>query len=360
MKKLNRIINGKDSLFEALLISAKKNKKVIFLAQGVDDPTSMYGTMSNLKKYINDDRIIEMPVSENAMVSAGIGAALFDNRPIISLHRVEFALLAIEQIINNAAKAHYVSYGAFKVPMVIRLIVGKGWGQGPKHSQSLENLFSIIPGLKVLTPSLPIDLKGMTIAAIEDNNPVIIIEHRWSHYVNGNVPKGYYKSQILKPVQLTKGIDLTLVSNSITTIECIQIVKTFKEFNILISHFDLRVCRPLNLIDIIKSVKKTKNFVCIDLGSEMFGIGSEMCAIISVKCFEELKLPPIKIGMPDYPTPSSRGYLEDHYPDKKNIALKILKYLKVSNELKKTIMIKINKDLSKNIDVPNDEFKGPF
>src|SRR3546814_2247394 len=112
-----------------------------------------------------------------------IGAAMMGKRPVISFHRVEFALLAMEQFINNAAKCHYVSNGRHKAPVVLRVVVGRGWGQGPEHSQSLEPLFAYVPGLKVVMPTYPEDAKGMMVAAVEDDNPVIMIEHRWCHYV---------------------------------------------------------------------------------------------------------------------------------------------------------------------------------
>ena len=128
VKNNKRIISGSEAITEGLFEVAKKNKNVIFLAEGVSDPSSVYGTTKNLKKIIKKERVIEMPLSENALTGAAIGASFFGKRPIISLHRVEFALLALEQIINNAAKAHYISMGTHSVPIVIRLIVGRGWG----------------------------------------------------------------------------------------------------------------------------------------------------------------------------------------------------------------------------------------
>ena len=141
-KTKQRIIPGSEAIREGLIEAAKKDRNVIFQAEGVSDPSSVYGTTKNLEKIFNKKRIIEMPLSENAMTGVAIGASFLGKRPIISLHRVEFALLALEQIINNAAKSHYTSMGQHSVPIVIRLIVGRGWGQGPEHSQSLENIFA--------------------------------------------------------------------------------------------------------------------------------------------------------------------------------------------------------------------------
>tara|TARA_B100000795_G_C22759204_1_gene422836 strand:- start:162 stop:1262 length:1101 start_codon:yes stop_codon:yes gene_type:complete len=361
-KKINkRIISGSEAIREGLIEAAKKNKNVIFQAEGVSDPSSVYGTTKDLNKIFNKKRIIEMPLSENALTGAAIGASFFGKRPVISMHRVEFALLALEQIINNAAKAHYISMGTHSVPIVIRLVVGRGWGQGPEHSQSLENLFALIPGLKVLTPTFPADAKGMLISAIEDNNPVIFIEHRWCHYIKGEVPDKYYKSQINAPKRIEKGKDITIVANSLNVIECLFVSKILKKYGISIDLFDLRVCRPLKLDDIKKSVKRTGKLMTVDLGSKILGIGSEIVSEITSSCFKFLTNPPVRIGMPDYPTPSSRGYLKNHYPDKKKIINELSNFFPIIKKNYKSIINELNKENKKlPIDIPDPSFKGPF
>ena len=136
-----RITSTGDAIRDGLTEIAIKDPSVIFLAEGVADPSSVYGTIAGLGKHIAPERIIEMPVAENALTGVAIGAAMMGKRPVLSFHRVEFALLAMEQIVNNAAKAHYISRGRHRVPIVIRLVFGRGWGQGPEHSQSLESMF---------------------------------------------------------------------------------------------------------------------------------------------------------------------------------------------------------------------------
>ena len=171
MIRKNRIISSAEAINEALSIMGKKNKDVLLMAEGIDDPSSIFGTTKGLRGIYGNERVIEMPTSENAICGIAIGSSMFGKRPVVTFHRVEFALLALEQIVNNAAKAHYASNGKHKAPIIIRLIVGRGWGQGPQHSQSLETIFASIPGLKVLMPTFPHDYKGMLINAIEDNNP---------------------------------------------------------------------------------------------------------------------------------------------------------------------------------------------
>lgn len=356
-----KLLTGSEAIREGLIEAGKKNNNIIFFAEGIDDPSSVYGTTKDLKNFFNKkDRLIEMPLSENGIVGIAIGASIFKKIPIISLHRVEFAILALEQIINNAAKLSYISMGEHKVPIIIRLIVGRGWGQGPEHSQSLENLFSMIPGLKVLIPSFPEDAKGMIISATRQNNPTIIIEHRWIHYAKSLVRDGYFTSNIEEPSKIISGNDITIVASSIMTFETLMLAKILKKYGVSIELIDLRVANPLKLKKIIKSVRKTGRLMTLDLGNKNFGIGSE---IISQIVCEKIKLlsEPIKIGMPFYPTPSSRGYLKNHYPSKKMIFENILKLFPSIKKYKKNIYSEIDL-ITKNvpIDIPDETFKGPF
>ncbi len=297
-----RILTSAQAINEALAIMGERDKNVLLMGQGIDDKGAFYGTTAGLS-HIYGNRLIETPVSENAMVGVAVGLAMSGKRPVIQFHRVEFALLAMEQIINNAAKMHYISNGQHKCPLVIRMIVGRGWGQGPEHSQSLEAMFAYIPGLKVLMPSFPADYKGMLISAIEDDNPVVIIEHRWTHYVKEYVPEGYYKRDIDTPTQIKDDGGETIVATSYAVLQAMK-----EKADV----FDLRVLRPLNIEAIIESVSRTGNLTIIDTGYKTYGIGAEIIA----RCHEADILFDVKrIGIPDHPIPSSRGYLPGLYPD---------------------------------------------
>lgn len=298
-----RILTSAQAINEALAIMGERDKSVLLMGQGIDDKGAFYGTTAGLRD-VYGERLIETPVSENAMVGIAVGLALSGKRPVIQFHRVEFALLAMEQIINNAAKLHYISNGQHKCPLVIRMIVGRGWGQGPEHSQSLEAMFAYVPGLKVLMPTFPEDYKGMLISAIEDDNPVVIIEHRWTHYVKGHVPEGYYKHDIEYPTQLREGNSQTIVASSYSVLSQLDVEDS--------DVFDLRVIRPLKLFGIIESVRKTGHLIIIDTGYKTLGIGAEIIA----QCVEaRLKFTVRREGIPDHPIPSSRGYLPGLYPD---------------------------------------------
>lgn len=306
-----RILTSAQAINEALAIMGERDKNVILMGQGIDDKGAFYGTTAGLRP-IYGDRLIETPVSENAMVGVAVGLAMSGKRPVIQFHRVEFALLAMEQIINNAAKMHYISNGQHKCPIVIRMIVGRGWGQGPEHSQSLEAMFAYIPGLKVLMPTFPEDYKGMLISAVEDNNPVVIIEHRWTHYVKGGVPEGYYKSDINKPKWLQFGSNCVIVANAYNVLEAQRYAKELEKDGIYSYVFDLNVLRPLSLDGIKEAVKDTGRLIIYDTGYKTLGIGAEVIA----QCVEAgIKFTVERKGIPDHPIPSSRGYLPGLYPD---------------------------------------------
>ena len=209
---MDRNIDCAKAINEATEQCMKKHKNVFIFGLGVPDPKGIFGTTTGLQKKFGNQRVFDMPLAENGMTGVAVGAALNGFRPIITHQRIEFALLSMEQIINQAAKWNYMTAGKQNVPLVIRMIVGKGWGQGPQHSQNLESLFAHIPGLKVVMPFSPRDSKGLLISSIEDNNPVIFIEHRWLHSIKQQVPKSYYKIKIGKGRVARQGQDISLVS----------------------------------------------------------------------------------------------------------------------------------------------------
>ncbi len=357
----SRMTNTGDAIREGLTEVAIKNPSVIFLAEGVADPSSMFGTIKGLSEHIGRERIIEMPVAENGLCGVAIGAAMMGKRPVISFHRVEFALLAMEQIVNNAAKAHYISCGRHRVPLVLRLVVGRGWGQGPEHSQSLETMFALVPGLKVLMPTYPRDAKGMMIAAVEDDNPVIVIEHRWVHYVQGEVPAGYYTEPLDGPRALREGKDLTIVSTSYMTLEAMRAAAQLEKLGYSATVFDLRVVRPLILDRVFASVAKTGRLMTVDTGFRKFGIGAEIVSEVVGNCFDKLKAPPVRIGLPDHPTPSSRGLLPGVYPDAARIVREAGAELGISSDKIENAIADLDAQREGlPIDVPDPFFKGPF
>lgn len=338
-----------------------RNPAVILMSEGIADHSSVYGTTAGIGKHIDAKRIIEMPVAENGICGIAVGAALMGKRPVISFHRVEFALLAMEQIVNNAAKAHFISNGRHTVPLVIRMIIGRGWGQGPEHSQSIEAVFSHFPGLKVIMPTYPHDAKGLVIAAVEDDNPVLIIEHRWCHYTTGHVPEGYYTEPMDGPRAVRHGTDITIVATSYMTMEAVRAAEALEKLGYSATVFDLRVLRPLMLDRIFESVRQTGRLMTVDTGFKKFGIGSELVSEVVAHCFSSLKSAPVRIGLPDHPAPSSRGFLPGYYTDSTSILRNIGTMLGIAAPKVESAVAELiaqRKELP--IDVPDPFFKGPF
>lgn len=349
-----------EAIRDAVFQSLKKDKKLFLMGEGVDDPSSMWGTIKDVKKFFGKSKTLEMPVAENGLIGTAIGAAMNGSKVLVNLQRVEFALYAFEQIINNAAKASYISRGKHKIPIVIRLVIGRGWGQGPEHGQSLENIFSAIPGLKVVIPAFPSDAKSMLIASIFDPNPVIFLEHRWLHYSKGTVDNRFKIKKLKSFEKITNGSDLTLVANSINLLECLRVSKVLRKFNYKIDLFNFCMPNPLDIKDIIRSVKKTRNIVTIDLSHKRFGICSEIISGI-VESKIKLNNSPIRLGLPFHPVPSSRGLVKNFYPSGKNILHAIKKTLKINESKFKKVLNEYNKGSKKlPIDVPDPYFKGPF
>jgi len=267
----------------------------------------------------------------------------------------------MEQIVNNAAKAHYISRGRHRVPIVIRLVVGRGWGQGPEHSQSLESMFALVPGLKVLMPTYPKDAKGMIISAVEDDNPVIVIEHRWCHYAQGQVPDGYYTEPLDGPRAIREGKDITIVATSYMTLEAMRAAEQLEKLGVSATVFDLRVIRPLMLDRVFSSVAQTGHLMTVDTGFRKFGIGAEIVSEVVANCFDALKTAPVRIGMPDHPTPSSRGLIPGIYPDAARIVREAGAMLGVAQDkIENAVAELIAQRKGLPVDVPDPFFKGPF
>ncbi len=338
---------------EAIDHTMKKDNKIILMGLGVDDPKGIFGTTLGLhKKYKNN--VFDMPTSENGFTGIGLGLAISGFKPIIVHQRVEFSLLTLEQIFNQISKWFYMSGGKVNVPMVIRLIIGKGWGQGPQHSQSLEAIFAHIPGLKVVCPSNAYDAKGLLQSSIKDPDPVIFFEHRWLHHTISSVPKKNYSIKIGKSKIIKSGNDITLISFSLGVYECLKAIEYLKNQNknINIELIDLRSLTPIDRKAILKSAKKTKKVLIIDNGLIKNGISAEISAIINEYLKEKIKTK--RVGILDTPIPSSISIAKYCYTNYKDIVIEILKML--SKDYKN---LKFGKELNKS-DQPDRNFIGPF
>lgn len=349
-----------EAILEAIDQKMAQDKTVYLMGLGVPDPKGIFGTTSGLEAKYGSDRVMDMPTSENGMTGIAIGSAILGMRPIMTHQRVDFFILALDQLINNAAKWHYMFGNQMRVPLVIRLIIGRGWGQGPQHSQSLHSFFSHIPGLKVVMPTTPHDAKGLLAAAIEDDNPVVYLEHRWLHNVFGEVPQEYYKVPIGKAKIVQEGTDVTIIACSHMVLEALQAAKWLKEDGISVELIDLRSIKPLDKETILNSVRKTKRLLVADPDWKMTGLSAEIVAIVAEESNVTLKSAPIRIAYPDRFTPTSWALANHFYPTAKHIAIDVLNMMQKPTRAK-ILLEELIKTFSQTpVDVPDNAFTGPF
>jgi acetoin:2,6-dichlorophenolindophenol oxidoreductase subunit beta len=333
------------------------NSDLIVIGEGVPDPKSIFLTTKGLQEKYGSNRVFDMPLSENGMTGVCIGAALNGTSVLMIHQRIDFVMLAMDQIINNAAKWHYMFNGQSSVPIVIRMIVGRGWGQGPQHSQNLQALFAHIPGLKVVTPATAKDAKGMMIAALKDKNPVIFIEHRWLHHIEDAVPEKTYSSSLDKAQVLREGSDVTIVANSLMTIESMKAAGALSKVGVYVEIVDLRSIKPIDSDTILKSVSKTRNLVVVDSSWKTGSISGEIVSLVVETGFDLLDRAPLRIALSDHVVPTSHYLADEYYKDAQYISSQVLDFLSIvdsTNVVGKQLEIHGPKD------VPNKEFHGPF
>lgn len=324
-----RLISYKEAITEAIKQSMLEDKNVFVYGEGVDDADGIFGTGVGLGKIFGEDRVFDVPVAENALTGIGIGAAMLGMRPILVHQRIDFMLLTMDQLINHASKYSYMFGGRVKVPLVIRAIIGRGWGQGSQHSQCFHSIFAHFPGLKIVLPSNAYDAKGLLMQAIKDNNPVICIEHKFLMNQICNVPKNPYYIEIGKSKIIKKGNDLTIVAVSLAVQDALSASeRLYKNLGIKAEIIDLRSSSPLDKKKIISSVKKTGRLVICDIDWINFGLSAEISALINENCFSFLKSAPVRIGLPRANHPSSYTLEKAFFPDEAIIYKKILKLFK--------------------------------
>lgn len=355
----NRTINYTSAINEALALCMRKDDRVIIIGEGVPDPKAIFTTTKGLREEFGKNRVFDMPLSENGITGVCIGAALMGMRPVMVHQRVDFALLAMDQLVNNAAKWHYMFNGQSRVPLVVRLIIGRGWGQGPQHSQSLHSFFSHIPGLKVVMPSKAKDAKGMLISAIEDDNPVLFIEHRWLHHLNDNVPEEHYKTSLSTGRVIREGTDVTIVAFSYMVVEAIRVANKLAEYGIEVEVIDMSILNPLDTKIIIQSVKKTGYLMVLDPDWKVAGISSEIISQATEHAFHDLKSKPIRITYPEHPVPTTRSLTDYFYPDASDIVKELFGLIEISNSID-TESIVNDLTFKSPKDIPDNNFTGPF
>ena len=317
----DRIISFKDSIHEGIDQAMSLDPSVFAIGLDADDKFGVFGSMLNMS---HPERIIGTPISENAVTGIALGAALSGMRPICIHLRVDFIMVAMDQIVNYIAKWRYMTQGQVKVPIVIRTIIGRGWGSAAQHSGTLQALFTHIPGLKIVMPSTPFNVKGLFLASVQDDYPVIFIEHRWLYKNTAHVPPEMYTLPLGKGEIMREGNRLTVVATSIAAIDALN---ACEENNFDVEVIDPRTLKPLDEMLILESVKKTGNLLVVDYDFPMCGFASEVCALVAEKGFKYLKGPASRMTFPECSMPAS-GVLEKvFYPSSEKISARIIEII---------------------------------
>ncbi len=304
---------------EALSQMMEIDNSVFVLGQGVKSPWYVGSTCTGLLERFGPERIIDTPVSENAITGAAVGASIAGMRAVVIHPRMDFMFYAFDPIINQAANWHYMNGGRVSVPVVIWGIINRGGEQAAQHSQALHALFAHIPGLKVVMPSTPYDAKGLMIAAIRDNSPVVFVDDRWLYDLEGEVPEEIYEVPIGKGNIRREGKDLTLVSVSYMAHESMIAVQELAKDGIDVEFIDIRTVKPIDQDLIFKSVMKTGRLLIVDGGWKSFGLAAELSALVSENIFEYLKASIARLTLPDCPAPASSELEKAFYISSKDI-----------------------------------------
>jgi pyruvate dehydrogenase E1 component beta subunit len=310
----NRILQYSLAINEALRQMMLCDRTVFLIGQGVKSPWYVGNTTEGFLEEFGPERVIDTPVSENAITGTAVGAALVGMRPVVVHPRMDFMMYAMDPIINEAANWHYMFGGRATVPIVIWSIINRGGEQAAQHSQALHALFAHIPGLKVVMPSTPYDAKGLMIAAIKDDNPVVYIDDRWLYRVEGEVPEEIYEVPIGKAIIRRTGKDITLVATSYMVHEAMQAAKELAAEGIEAEVLDIRTLKPLDKDMILESVKKTGRLVVADGGWKTCNIGAEISSLVFEEAFNYIKSPSARITLPDVPAPASSALEKVYYP----------------------------------------------
>jgi pyruvate dehydrogenase E1 component beta subunit len=309
---------------EAQHMAMINNSDIIQIGQGINSPFYVGQTMVGLLDRFGVERLIDTPLSESAITGMAIGAAITGLRPILTFPRMDFMYYSMDQICNHISTFNYSLGGNSPIPLLIRAIINRKGEQGAQHSQALHGLFMHIPGLTIIMPSNSFDAKGMFLAALEEENPVIFIEDSELYQEECVVPEEYYIVDLKKAKVTNEGDDITMVSSSVLLSKSKDALIELKKMGINVELIDLRIIKPIDFETILNSVKKTKKIIVVDGGWSTAGVASEIISMVAIKGIR-LSNPPIKITLPDLPAPASSVLEEAYYPNTAKIITETLK-----------------------------------
>jgi pyruvate/2-oxoglutarate/acetoin dehydrogenase E1 component len=315
-----RLLSFSDAICEALHQEMEHDPSVFVFGLDVDDHKAIQGSTRGLVERFGPDRVFATPLSEDAMTGVAIGAAIAGMRPVHVHIRMDFLMLCMNQLVNMAAKARYMWGGQVKVPMVVRAMIGKSWGQGPQHSQALYPLFMHIPGLKVVAPSNAHDAKGCLIAAIRDDNPVIFVEHRMLYFTDAYVDEAPFEVPLGRARVCGEGDDVTIVGVSHMVLECMRARELLAEVGVSAEVIDPVTLAPLDVDTIARSVHKTGRLIVVDNGWTMCGAGAEIAAALLEHPDAPTGFALHRMGFAPTTCPTSPTLEEHFYPNPVSIA----------------------------------------
>lgn len=316
-----RQLKYSQAIAEGTVQAMERDPNIFMTGIAVDYPSGIFGSTVEATKRFGPERVFDAPAMENAITGIAVGAALVGKRPIIVHPRNDFMFLSFDMLLNMAAKWKYMFGGnAGAATIVVRAVIGKGWGQGASHSQSLQAPLAHFPGLVVLMPATPKDAKGLMLSALQHTGPVVILEHRTLYDTVGEVPEEAVPTPIGKAAVARDGSDITIVATSFMVLEALSAAEELAKNGISAEVIDLRSIRPLDEHAIIESVKKTGRLIVADTSWELCGVASEVAALAAEKAFTYLKAPVRRIALANCPAPVSRPLEAAFYPTAKTIA----------------------------------------
>jgi pyruvate dehydrogenase E1 component beta subunit len=314
-----REITYAQAINEALIYNLEKDERVFLMGEDIGKYGGIFQVTAGLLDKFGPERIIDTPISESAFVGAAIGASMTGMRPVVEIMFIDFSTCAMDMIVNQMAKIHYMFGGRGKVPMVLRTNIGAGRGAAAQHSQSFHSFFMHIPGLIVVTPSSPYDAKGLMNTAIQDENPVIFVEHKKLYATKGEVPEEFYAIPFGRGDIKREGRDITIVATHAMVSRSLSVAEEFSKDGIQIEILDPRTLKPLDKGAILESVKKTGRLIVADEGPVTCGVSAEISAVVAEDAIEYLQAPIMRVGSPDTPVPFSPPLEKIYIPDEEDV-----------------------------------------
>jgi acetoin:2,6-dichlorophenolindophenol oxidoreductase subunit beta len=304
-----------EAITDALATEMRRDPSVYLAGEDIGSAGGAFGVTAPLFREFGPDRVLDTPISETVIVGQAVGAAAAGLRPVVEIMFIDFLFICLDELCNQAAKMHYMFGGMLKVPMVLRTTCGAGINAAAQHSQTLEGVLTAVPGLKTVMPSTPADAKGLLIASIRDDNPVVFVEDKVLYGTKGEVPEGQYDVPLGKADIKRRGCDVTLISWSKMVHQCLTAAEALDRDGISAEVVDLRTLAPLDSATILESVAKTHRAVVVHESPRTGGFGGEVAAIVAEEGFDLLDGPVKRVAAPDTPVPFSPALENSWLPD---------------------------------------------